>query len=146
MCIFTACVSFFFFAYLKNSAVFSHNTEFWEFFINSGYRIFTSYVSSKYYVSIYGLHFHGLKVLRNEVFPAISVNKDVSHQWYPDSIFLDYSGCRDGQIDSERYPQYIMSSRYSWAVSTCKYVFQKYLSNSEETIYFRLTVLPTNCL
>ena len=89
MCIFTACVSFFFFfAYLKNLAVFSHNTEFWELFINSRYRILTSYVSSKYYVSIYGLHFHVLKILRNEVFPAISVNQDVSHQWFQPFRFI----------------------------------------------------------
>ena len=40
------------------------------------------------YVSIYDLHFHVLKVLRNEVFPAISVNKVVSHQWFQPSRFI----------------------------------------------------------
>lgn len=52
----------FFFAHLKNSAVCLHNTEFWESFINSGYRVFSGYVTSKYYVSIFGLPFHDLKV------------------------------------------------------------------------------------
>ena len=63
MCLFATCVSFFFFfAHLKNLTVCYHNTEFWESFINYSFRILSSYVASKYYLSIYGLSFHAFKV------------------------------------------------------------------------------------